>query len=240
VLEAVSLVAMGRSRPVLDAIDLRVAPGERVCLIGESGAGKSSLLRVAAGLVVPSAGRCRLEGMEGPCLPAGHRSALGWVPQHPTVLPATVLDNITLGRPGTGERAALAALEAAGLGTWLRSLPQGLHTPLSEFSAPLSLGERRRLAVARGLAGPRPRLWLLDEPTAGLDRVSARGLMTELNRITEGVTAVIATHDPAAMILGQRTIELHHGRIRRPPGKPHRQGKPPGPGGPSATRVSAG
>jgi ABC-type transport system involved in cytochrome bd biosynthesis fused ATPase/permease subunit len=240
VLEAVSLSAAGRSRPVLDGIDLRVSPGERVCLIGESGAGKSSLLRVVAGLVAPSAGRCRHESLEGPGLPAGHRSALGWVPQHPTVLPATVLDNVALGRTGADERAALAALEAAGLGTWLRSLPRGLHTPLSELGAPLSLGERRRLAVARSLAGPRPWLWLLDEPTAGLDPVSAQRLVTEISRITEGVTAIIATHDPAAMVLGQRTIELRHGRIRRPPGKPHRHGKPHGPVRPSATQVSAG
>ena len=240
VLEAVCLFAAGRSRPLLDGIDLRVSPGERVCLIGESGAGKSSLLRVAAGLVAPSAGRCLHEGLEGPCLAAGHRSALGWVPQHPTVLPATVLDNVALGRPGTDERAALAALEAAGLGTWLRSLPRGMHTPLSELGAPLSLGERRRLAVARSLAGSCPRLWLLDEPTAGLDPLSARRLVTELSRVTKGVTAIIATHDPAAMVLGQRTIELRHGRIRRPAGKPHRHGKPHGPGRPSTTRVSAG
>jgi ABC-type transport system involved in cytochrome bd biosynthesis fused ATPase/permease subunit len=240
VLEAVCLFAAGRSRPVLDGVDLRVSPGERVCLIGESGAGKSSLLRVAAGLAAPSAGRCLHEGLEGPCLAAGHRSALGWVPQHPTVLPATVMDNVALGRPGADERAALAALETAGLGRWLRSLPRGAHTPLSELGAPLSLGERRRLAVARSLAGPCPRLWLLDEPTADLDPVSARRLVTELSRITEGVTAIIATHDPAAMVLGQRTIELRDGRIRRPPGKPHRHGKPHGPGMPPAARVSAG
>jgi ABC-type transport system involved in cytochrome bd biosynthesis fused ATPase/permease subunit len=213
-LEAVYLSAAGRSRPVLDGIDLRVLPGERVCLIGESGAGKSSLLRVVAGLVTPSAGRCRHGGLRDPCSAAGPRPALGWVPQHPAVLPATVLDNVALGRPGVDERAALAALESAGLGTWLGSLPRGLDTPLSELDAPLSLGERRRLAVARGLAGPCPRLWLLDEPTAGLDAFSARRLVAELGRITEGVTAIIATHDSSAMVLGQRTIELRHGRIR--------------------------
>lgn len=240
VLEAVFLSAAGRGRPVLDGIDLRVSPGERVCLIGESGSGKSSLLRVVAGLAAPSAGRCRHEGPEGPCLAAGRRSALGWVPQHPTVLPATVLDNVALGRPGADDRVALAALETAGLGTWLRSLPRGLHTPLSELSAPLSLGERRRLAVARSLAGPRPRMWLLDEPTAGLDPVSARRLVTELSRITEGVTAIIATHDPLAMILGQRTVELRHGRIRCLAGELCRNGKRHGAEGPSAARVSAG
>ena len=240
VLQAVALVAAGRSRPVLDGIDLRISPGERVCLIGESGAGKSSLLRVAAGLVRPSAGRCWHEGLAGRCFAAGDRPVLGWVPQHPTLLPATVLDNVALGRPGTGERAALAALEAAGLGPWLGSLPGGLHTPLSELGAPLSLGERRRLAVARSLAGPRPQLWLLDEPTAGLDPPSARRLVTELSRITDGVTVIIATHDPAAIILGQRTVELRHGRIRRPPAHPRRPGCPDGPGRPSATPVSAG
>jgi ABC-type transport system involved in cytochrome bd biosynthesis fused ATPase/permease subunit len=208
VLDGVCLTVGGRSQPVLDEIDLRILPGERVCLTGQSGAGKSSLLRVVAGLVPASAGCSRLEGR------AGGRPALGWVPQHPTVLTATILDNVALGRPGVDEGSARAALETVGLGTWLRSMPEGLRTPLSGLDAPLSLGERRRLAVARSLAGPRPRLWLLDEPTAGLDRASTERLVAELGRITDGVTAIIATHDPAAMTLGQRTVELCLGRVR--------------------------
>jgi ABC-type transport system involved in cytochrome bd biosynthesis fused ATPase/permease subunit len=208
----VSLAAEGRSRPVLDEIDLRVDPGEQVCLVGESGSGKSSLLRVVAGLIPVSAGRSRLEA---PDLVAGRLPALGWVPQHPTVLAGTVLDNVALGRPGVDEGIARAALEAVQLGPWLRSMPHGLRTPLSGLDAPLSLGERRRLAVARSLAGPAPRLWLLDEPTAGLDRVGARRLVTELGRIVDGVTAIIATHDPSAMTLGHRVIELSRGRVLR-------------------------
>ena len=190
---------------MLDEIDLRVVPGEQVCLVGESGSGKSSLLRRGGGPDPLSAGRSRLEG---PDLVAGRLPALGWVPQHPTVLPGTVLDNIALGRPGVDERIARAALEAVQLGPWPRSMPHGLRTPLSGLDAPLSLGERRRLAMARCLAGPAPRLWLLDEPTAGLDQVSARRLVTELGRIVDGVTAIIATHDPWAMTIGHRVIEL--------------------------------
>jgi ABC-type transport system involved in cytochrome bd biosynthesis fused ATPase/permease subunit len=145
--------------------------------------------------------------------PAGGRPALGWVPQEPTVLAGTVLDNVALGRPGVGERAARAALHAAQLGSWLDGLPSGLHTTLSGLGAPLSLGERRRLAVARCLAGPRPALWLLDEPTAGLDPVTARSLTAQLGRTLDGATAIIVTHDPAALVLGSRAAELRAGRV---------------------------
>jgi ABC-type transport system involved in cytochrome bd biosynthesis fused ATPase/permease subunit len=238
-LEAVCLSAAGRSGPLLDRVDLRVLPGERVCLIGESGAGKSSLLRVAAGLVAPSAGRCRHDDVRDPYSAVGPRPALGWVPQHPAVLPATVLDNVALGRAGIDDRVALAALESAGLGTLLGSLPRGLDTPLSELDAPLSLGERRRLAVARSLAGPCPRLWLLDEPTAGLDAATARRLLTELSRVTEGATVIIATHDWSARALGQRVIELHHGRIRGAAGQPRGQASRAAPETALAPRLSA-
>ena len=198
--EGVAVVAGGRV--VLEGVELRVDAGERVCLIGESGAGKTTLLRVVAGLVAPSAGRVQLEG----------RAGLGWVPQQPVVLAASVLDNVALGRAGADERAVRRALEAAQLGPWLAGLPLGLRTPLSGLDAPLSLGERRRLAVARCLAGPVPRLWLLDEPTAGLDRAGARRLVAELGRILDGATVIIATHDPEAMALGQRRVELCPGR----------------------------
>jgi ABC-type transport system involved in cytochrome bd biosynthesis fused ATPase/permease subunit len=229
VMEGVCLAVGGRSRLVLDGIDLRVPAGERVCLVGESGAGKSSLLRVVAGLVPPSSGRTAFDGAD---LVAGRLPALGWVPQHPTVLTVTVLDNIALGRPGVDEGAVRAALEAVQLGPWLRSLPQGLRTPLSGLDAPLSLGERRRLAMARSLAGPRPRLWLLDEPTAGLDRPGAERLVTEISRIVGGVTAIVATHDPSALPLGQRIIELGHGRILGP------GSEQPSPAGPPVSTVS--
>ena len=198
--EGVAVVAGGRV--VLEGVELRVDAGERVCLTGESGAGKTTLLRVVAGLVAPSAGRVLLEG----------RAGLGWVPQQPTVLAASVLDNVALGRAGADERAVRRALEVVQLGPWLAGLPLGLRTPLSGLDAPLSLGERRRLAVARCLAGPVPRLWLLDEPTAGLDRAGARRLVAELGRILDGATVIIATHDPEAMALGQRRVELCPGR----------------------------
>ena len=70
--------------------------------------------------------------------------------------------------------------------------------------------------MARSLAGPRPRLWLLDEPTSGLDPAGVRRLVAELSRIIDGTTAIIATHDPSAAALGQRTIELRHGRVSDP------------------------
>jgi ATP-binding cassette subfamily C protein CydD len=236
ILDGVSLTAGGRTRPVLDAIDVRVSPGERVCLAGASGAGKTSLLRVVAGLVPPSAGRSHLAG---PDLAAGGLPALGWVPQHPTVLAATVFENIALGRRGVDDDRARTALAAVQLGPWLRSLPQGLRTPLRGLDAPLSLGERRRLAIARCLAGPHPQLWLLDEPTAGLDRASAERLVAELSRIIGGTTAIIATHDPLAMTLAERTVELCDGRIHGPVRAESQRGERPQRGQQRALPVSA-
>jgi ABC-type transport system involved in cytochrome bd biosynthesis fused ATPase/permease subunit len=211
ILERVCLLA-DSDQLILNGIDLQISPGERLCVIGESGAGKSSLLRAVAGLVRPSSGQVRLETPDG-LEPDDSRSALGWVPQDPAVFAATVLDNVALGRPGVDETAVTAALRAMRLGPWLRSLPQGLRTPLSGLGGPLSLGERRRLAVARCLAGPRPRLWLLDEPTAGLDAAAAGRLVSHLGRTIGGATAIIVTHDRLAISLAHRTVELCHGRI---------------------------
>ena len=129
------------------------------------------------------------------------------------MLAGAVLDNVALGRPGVGERAVRAALQAAQLGSWLDGLPGGLHTTLGGLAAPLSLGERRRLAVARCLAGPAPALWLLDEPTAGLDPATARSLTAQLRRTLDGATVIIATHDPAAFVLGSRAAELRAGQL---------------------------
>jgi ATP-binding cassette subfamily C protein CydD len=214
VLDRVTLTVPGRGRPVLDRIDLHVRPGERLCLTGESGAGKSSLLRVVAGLVQPTAGQACLEGTGGAAGARGRPGpALAWVPQHPTVLAATVLDNVTLGRPGIDERAARAALEVAQLGSWLAGLPRGMHTRLSGLDEPLSLGERRRLAIARALAGSSTGLWLLDEPTAGLDRATAGLMLEALLEAVGGATVLVATHDPAALVLGQRAAELDRGRL---------------------------
>jgi ATP-binding cassette, subfamily C, bacterial CydD len=210
VLEGVCLTAAGHRDPVLDGLDLRVSPGERLCVTGPSGAGKSSLLRVVAGLVTPTVGRAWLEGPDDA---AGQRLALGWVPQHPTILAATVLDNVALGRPGISAATARDALHAAQLGPWLARLPLGIGTRLSELDAPISLGERRRLAIARVLAGSQVGLWLLDEPTAGLDPETARRMLTELRQVIGRATALIATHDPAALILGQRVTQLDHGRL---------------------------
>jgi ABC-type transport system involved in cytochrome bd biosynthesis fused ATPase/permease subunit len=168
------------------------------------------VLRVVCGRLVPTAGRVRLQGPE---VAAGRPPAVAWVPQHPTILAATVLDNVALGRASVDEETARAALDAAQLGPWLASLPMGPHTRLSGLDEPLSLGQRRRLAVARALAGPRVGLWLLDEPTAGLDSATAALMLAELGQIIGGGTALIATHDEAALALGDRVAELDHGRL---------------------------
>ena len=235
----VCLAAAGRSRPLLDGIDLRVrARGAGVPGRARAAPANRACSGWSPGLVAPSAGRCRRAWRVRPGRQAPARAGLGAAapdragrdrPGQRRARPARRRRARRLRRPGRGPARAVAGSPAAG----------AAH-PAQRTRAPLSLGERRRLAVARSLAGPGPRLWLLDEPTAGLDPASARRLVAELSRIIDGVTAIIATHDPAAMALGAADGRAgprpHSPSARQPPGLASRTA----PGGRRLGRVSAG
>lgn len=185
--------------------DIAIRAGERVALTGPSGAGKTSALRLMAGLTIPAQGEVRVadQPLTGANADAW-RSRLGWMPQAPHFLSGSLRQNLSLGRAGDLGR----ALRGAAVQDVAAVLPSGLGTRLGETGGGLSGGEARRMTLARAILDA-PDLILADEPTADLDPVTAalvtQGLLAEAAR---GATLIVATHDPALAARMDRVIDL--------------------------------
>jgi ATP-binding cassette subfamily C protein CydD len=188
---------------LLDDID--ILPGESVALMGPSGAGKTSVLRMIAGLLTPVSGTVTVAGhlLDAETADAW-RARIGWMPQAPHFLNASLRHNLTLGR-GTDPT---QALELAAVGGVVAALPQGLNTRLGETGGGLSGGEARRITLARAIHGA-PDVILADEPTADLDAetaaVVAQGLLAQADR---GATLIVATHDSNLAAKMDRIIRI--------------------------------
>lgn len=198
-LDAVTLHHAGSSRPALSGLSLTIAPGERVAIIGVSGAGKSTLLAALAGEILPTSGTIKAQ-------------PTSLLTQRTELFRDSVSGNLTLADTNASDAAMHAALHAAGLDAVVAALPSGLDTRLGEGGAGLSAGQARRLALARLLLRNAP-VWLLDEPTEGLDGDTARDVVARLARRADGHTLLIATHTQREAALADRLIWLRDGTI---------------------------
>jgi ATP-binding cassette subfamily C protein CydD len=212
-LEHVSFSYPARPGPVLDGIDLELAPGETVALVGESGSGKSTIAALLLRLADPIEGRISVGDADvATCDLADWRRHLAWVPQHPTLVRGTVAENIRLGAASASDGTVQQAATEAGADEFIRALPQGYETIVGDGGRPVSTGERRRIALARAFARNAP-LVILDEPTADLDPVSAELVAEAIERLRTGRTVLLIAHRPELISAADRVVVLDAGKV---------------------------
>lgn len=197
----------------LDGTSLSVGPGERVALVGPNGSGKSTLLRVVLRLADPQRGRVVFDGVDaGNYIAESLRAQMSVVFQDSVLSGLTVRDNILLGLPGANMEQVEQAVKSAGASQLLARLPAGYETPVRRGGSLFSGGERQRLALARAILR-NGSVWLLDEPTAGLDPDGVKNLADVLFAATEGRTVLWVTHELELLPRFDSVVALDSGRV---------------------------
>lgn len=207
---SLSGLALRIGEQVIAYPDAQVQAGQALAISGPSGSGKSTLLAAIAGLMPAERGRIEVMGQAlSDATAAGWRARVGWMPQSPHFMKASVLSNLKLARPDAHSADVDNAMQAAGILSQIHRLPHGVNETLGETGAGLSGGEARRVTLARALLAGADVL-LVDEPTADLDAETAAAVRATLMGLRdEGVLLIIATHDPELVAACDQTITPH-------------------------------
>jgi ATP-binding cassette, subfamily B, bacterial len=200
-------------RPMLHDIDLEIAPGQTVAIIGPTGAGKTTLASLVARFHDPWHGRVTIDGIDlRDCQLKSLRSQVAVVLQEPFLFPVSIAENIAYARPHASRDEIEAAARAANAHAFIERLPQGYDTIVGERGATLSGGERQRLSVARAILKDAPIL-ILDEPTSAIDTVTEASLLEAIERLKQGRTTIIIAHRMSTIASADWIVALEHGRI---------------------------
>ena len=204
--------AYPRQPPVIERLNARIRPGERVGIIGKLGSGKSTVLRLILNQYAPASGSVLVDDLVNTQLePLSLRRQIGYVPQDVTLFHGTLRENIELGRVQADDAALLAAIRTSCLDEIVAQLPGGVSTEVGERGERLSGGQRQIVAIARALL-MRPRLLLLDEPSSMVDPATEQKLIARLRMLTD-TTIVLVTHRMAMLALVDRLIVMDRGRV---------------------------
>ena len=202
----------GQARALLDDVQLRLAPGERIAIRGDSGSGKTTLSSLLLRLWDPDGGRVLYGGQDIRSLSqADWHTQIAWLPQHAPVFAGSIADNLRLGDPGASDTRLWQVLADVRLQAWAERLG-GLQAWVGENGATMSAGQARRLALARALLRGSPIL-LLDEPTEGLDVDTAHALLHDLVAALDGRSLVMITHDALPEGIVHRSYHLRDGTL---------------------------
>ncbi len=200
-------------RPVLHEIDLEIAPGRTIALVGHTGSGKTTLASLLPRFYDVSAGRVTLDGADVRAVKLNSlRRAIGVIPQDPFLFSTTVRENIAFGTPHATDEEIERAARLAQAHEFVEALPEGYNTVIGERGITLSGGQRQRIAIARALVMD-PRILILDDATASVDATTEARIRTGLTEAMRGRTTIIIAHRLSTIALADEIVVLEHGRM---------------------------
>ncbi|MDP9249018.1 MAG: ABC transporter ATP-binding protein/permease [bacterium] len=212
-LENVSFVYPGKETPALENLSVAIKPGERVALVGHSGSGKTTFVRLVQRLYDLQNGRVTIDGQDiAGVTQLSLRSAIALVPQDPILFHRSIRDNIAYGRPEATTEEVREAAAKANIDDFIMTLPRQYETLVGERGIKLSGGERQRVAIARAILTRRPIL-ILDEATSSLDSSSERAVQDAIHTLTHGQTSIMIAHRLSTIRDADRILVFDGGKI---------------------------
>lgn len=207
------MVGEGTAPKVLRNVSLRLEAGERVAVLGRIGSGKSTILRLLAGLYQPTEGMVDVDGIDLRQIdPAEFRARVGFVSQEPRLFHGTLRDNVLMGRAHLDAARLVEVARLTGLDRVVAGHPMGWDLPVGEMGGLLSGGQRQLVALARSLV-TKPQILLMDEPTSSMDAQSEMAFLRQLRDAAGACTLVVVTHRPAVLELVARIVVVDSGRL---------------------------